>query len=542
LCAVADSFCTRTNDYGEGGTVDFGSFFHGEESALFGGVEWRATPQFTLKAEYSSDAYVREQENSDFERKSPMNFGAEYRWREGVTLGAYYMYGDTAGFNLVLSGNPNKPLTPQNLGDGPLPVNPVPPNAPQGTGWASNPTSRDQLAAALSEALEAEGIRLDEMSVTATTVEVGVTDRRYNRDPQAIGRTARILQTGMPPSVRTFRITPMQDGLRTATVTIDRQDFEGQVARWNAGETSWETLELEGATPSLAGDYWRRDAYPDFAWSFVPAPYLYLLTPGDPIRLGLNFDLAGTVSLRPGLSTTVSISQPLINAPNDPEPSESELQPVRSDTPLYYAGYSPKLAQATVDYLFKLDENWYGRGTVGYMERMFAGVGGEILWQPANQSWGLGADLNWVAQRNYDNLAFDYYDYDVVTGQASLYWDTGYYGLQLEVDAGRYLAGDWGGTVTVTREFANGWTVGAYATKTDVSAEDFGEGSFDKGVSISIPFRWAVPFETQARNNLSLTSVSRDGGAKLDISNRLYPIVHDYTRGRLKQNWGSFWQ
>jgi hypothetical protein len=98
------------------------------------------------------------------------------------------------------------------------------------------------------------------------------------------------------------------------------------------------------------------------------------------------------------------------------------------------------------------------------MERMFAGVGGEILWQPANQSWGLGADLNWVAQRNYDNLAFDYYDYDVVTGQASLYWDTGYYGLQLEVDAGRYLAGDWGGTVTVTREFANGWTVGAYAT------------------------------------------------------------------------------
>jgi hypothetical protein len=334
LCAVADSFCTRTNDYGEGGTVDFGSFFHGEESALFGGVEWRATPQFTLKAEYSSDAYVREQEKYDFERKSPMNFGAEYRWREGVTLGAYYMYGDTAGFNLVLSGNPNKPLTPQNLGDGPLPVNPVPPNAPQGTGWASNPTSRDQLAAALSEALEAEGIRLDEMCVTATTVEVGVTDRRYNRDPQAIGRTARILQTGMPPSVRTFRITPLLDGLRTATVTIDRQEFEGQVARWNAGEKSWETMELEGATPSLAGDYWRRDAYPDFAWSFVPAPYLYLLTPGDPIRLGLNFDLAGTVSLRPGLSTTVSISQPLINAPNDPEPSESELQPVRSDTPL----------------------------------------------------------------------------------------------------------------------------------------------------------------------------------------------------------------
>ena len=542
FCAIADSFCTRENDYGEGGSIDFGTFFHGEDAALFGGVEWRATPKFTLKAEYSPDAYTREQEHSDFERKSPLNFGAEYGWFEGVTLGAYYMYGDTIGFNVVVSGNPNKPLTPQNLGAGPLPVNARPADAPQGTGWATNPAARDKLATALSEALAAEGIRLEEMQVTATSVEVGVTDRRYNRDPEAIGRTARILQIGMPASVRTFRITPMQDGLRTTTVTIERKDFEGQVARWNAGEKSWETVGLEGATPSLAGDFWRRDAYPGFSWSFVPAPYLYLLTPGDPIRLGLNFDLAGTLHFSPGLSTTVNISQPLINAPNDPEPSESTLPPVRSDTPLYYAGYTPKLAQATVDYLFKLNEDWYARGTVGYIERMFAGVGGEILWKPVNQSWGLGADLNWVAQRNTGNLAFDEFDYDVVTGQASFYWDTGYHGLELELDAGRYLAGDWGGTITVTRQFANGWSVGAYATKTNVSAEDFGEGSFDKGVMISIPFRWTVPFETQARNSIGLQSVSRDGGAKLDISNRLYPIVRDYVRGRLKQNWGSFWQ
>ena len=81
-----------------------------------------------------------------------------------------------------------------------------------------------------------------------------------------------------------------------------------------------------------------------------------------------------------------------------------------------------------------------------------------------------------------------------------------------------------------------------YATKTDVSASDFGEGSFDKGVTLEIPFRWTVPFETRARNSLSLTSVSRDGGARLDISNRLYPIVRDLDRNRLAGNWGSFWQ
>ena len=96
---------------------------------FFGGVEWR-TPidGLTLKAEYSSDAYTREQRGplADFERKSPVNVGAEYRLRPGITLGGYYMYGSTVGFNVVLSGNPKKPLVPQNLGTGPVPVNPRP--------------------------------------------------------------------------------------------------------------------------------------------------------------------------------------------------------------------------------------------------------------------------------------------------------------------------------------------------------------------------------------------------------------------------------
>ena len=146
FCAISSSFCDRENNYGQGGNVSYGTFFHGEDAALFGGVEWR-TPieKLTLKAEYSSDAYEREQRSpaSTFKRKSPFNFGAEYRWREGVTVGGYYMYGDTIGFNIALSGNPNDPLTPQDLGTGPLPVVARAPDAPQGTAWATNPAARD---------------------------------------------------------------------------------------------------------------------------------------------------------------------------------------------------------------------------------------------------------------------------------------------------------------------------------------------------------------------------------------------------------------
>ncbi len=100
-----------------------------------------------------------------------------------------------------------------------------------------------------------------------------------------------MLAAGLPASVETFRITRCRTALRTTTVTINRTDFEAEIDRPNAGQESWDTVEIAGATPSLPDDAWRRDAYPDFTWSLVPAPFLTLLTPGDPIRIGLNIDL-----------------------------------------------------------------------------------------------------------------------------------------------------------------------------------------------------------------------------------------------------------
>ena len=34
--------------------------------------------------------------------------------------------------------------------------------------------------------------------------------------------------------------------------------------------------------------------------------------------------------------------------------------------------------------------------------------------------------------------------------------------FDVEVNAGRYLAGDWGATTIISRKFGNGWEVGGY--------------------------------------------------------------------------------
>lgn len=548
FCAISSGACDRDNDFGEGGKVSTNTFFRGQNVGVFGGVEWQSPIEgLSFKAEYSTDDYKREQQSpaSTFTPESQFNFGAEYRVREGITVGGYYMYGSELGLNVAISANPLKPLIPPDFGTGPLPVNARPANAPMGTTWATNPAARDQLAVALEQILRAEGMQLNSFIADpdGRAVDVAITNLRFQSDPKSLGRTTRVLAAGLPASVETFRITMVQDDLRTSTIIINRSDFEAEINRPNAGELSWENVEVVGATAFAPADSWVPGAYPDFEWSIVPAPFLTLLTPGDPIRLGLNVDASGTINIMPGLSATAVVSQPLLNIPSDPGPSESTLPHVRSDAPRYYSDYDPKLPQLSLDYLFKINPSTYGRASVGLLERMFGGVGGEVLWKPVDQNWGIGADINWVAQRNYgDPFGFDYYNYDVITGHASVYWDTGFYDLEAQVDAGRYLAGDWGGTLTLTRRFPNGWAVGGYFTLTDVTEEDFGEGSFDKGVFVEVPFRWTVPFETRANNAISLTSVSRDGGAQLDISNALYPIVRNYDRNRLSRNWGSFWQ
>jgi len=152
---------------------------------------------------------------------------------------------------------------------------------------------------------------------------------------------------------------------------------------------------------------------------------------------------------------------------------------------------------------------------------MFAGAGGEILWRPEGQRWALGVDAYEVQQRNFDRL-FGLQSYHAFTGHVSLYYASPWYDLNFALRAGQYLAHDRGLTVEITRRFSTGVEIGAFFTKTNVSSQDFGEGSFDKGIMLRIPLNWVAPIETQAQFNMDLRPVQRDGGQRLAGDARLF--------------------
>ena len=149
-----------------------------------------------------------------------------------------------------------------------------------------------------------------------------------------------------------------------------------------------------------------------------------------------------------------------------------------------------------------------GRIQAGYLEPFFAGVGGEILFKSVKSPIAVGIDMHTVRQRDFDML-FALSNYQTSVGHVSLYVDTGSK-FDLEINAGRYLAGDWGATTKISRIFSNGWEVGGYATITDVPFETFGEGSFDKGIFVVIPLDWAIGKPSRQKRRFELRPITRD--------------------------------
>ena len=113
--------------------------------------------------------------------------------------------------------------------------------------------------------------------------------------------------------------------------------------------------------------------------------------------------------------------------------------------------------------------------------------------------------------------------------------------FNFEVNAGRYLAKDWGATTRISRQFANGWEVGGYATFTDVAFEDFGEGSFDKGIYVKIPMDWLSGKPDRSRRYFEIWPITKDG-VRLGTARVLYQRLKEASSVQFSREYGRTWK
>lgn len=535
LSIFGDRFETRpARETGQGGSVDSDQFFRGD-AALFGGLEWQATDRLKFTLEYSSDAYPRESRFA-LDSDSQLNLGASYKIRPNVDLAMRYLYGSEFGIQLTAALNPKSP--PNAGGREPAPPPVLPASAAAAASWGEALASTDTSKAQLSDALAGQGIRLHGFKKQSNTVRVEIENITYLQEAQAIGRSARVLSRQMPADIETFDIVLVTSGIPVSELRIHRRDMEELE---HALDGSWKSFARAQITSPLEGTTPTSDRYPRFDWSLKPYFSPSLFDPDDPIRADIGAELSGTFEPTKGLVFSGGVRQKIVgNLDQSTRVSDSVLPRVRSDANLYDKANGPTITHLTSAYYFKPGQDLYGRLTAGYLERMYGGLSAELLWKPSDSPFGVGIEANYAKQRDFDQL-FGFQDYDVFTGHVSGYWDMGH-GFHAQLDVGRYLAGDWGATVSLDREFNNGWRIGAFATLTDVPFSQFGEGSFDKGIRLTIPISWLTGEPNKVGYSTTIRPLTRDGGARLNVGGRLYNKVRPLQKTSLQDGWGKFWR
>lgn len=547
---LSDTMDVTAIDSTLGGSPNIGSWFRGDVGG-FGGIEWQTPVEgLRLKAEYSSDHYVLENElttrdgqnrmrpAASFERKSPINFGVEYRTKRGMQFGAYYLYGSEVGVSFSTALNPKR-----NNGfvdRAPTPVHARGSNYSRSTDWTQIAGIQDKAREQLDKELNKDKMRVEALHFNGVHAEVRIQNRKYLAVAQAVGRTARAMAKVFPDSVESFTIVPVNNGLASSAITIQRHDLETLENHVNGSELLAGRVDISDVGKLPVCGLRSTDLYPRFTWGIAPYFGIQLFDSTNPFALSGGIRGTAQYQISSGLSVSGSIAKSFVTADKNPSPSASGLEHVRTDIGQYNLQGDPGIEKLSADYVFKLGPAVYGRISAGYLERMFGGVSTEVLWKRADLNWGLGAELNYVKQREFRQL-FGFQDYSIATGHVSAYYETKN-GFEFQVDVGRYLAGDVGATFSVDRSFDNGWRVGAYATLTDADSALFGEGRFDKGVRLEIPLNWALGTASQSSIKTALTSLVRDGGQRLTIDNRLYETVRDSHARKISGAWGRIWQ
>lgn len=513
LGEVDDRFKTRPDSEGTG-DVNAGSYFRGSPS-LFGGVTYQ-TPwdRLSLKLEYEGNDYKNEPKDNPIKQDSPINVGAVFKLTDTLDLSAAWERGNTAMFGITFHTNFVSRKAPAKTFDPPAEPLPAkaPTTAPDQVDWADVSRRLQQNA----------GYNVERISQRGSELFVYGEQSRYFSSAKAVGRASRILDNSVNDDIDWFTVVNKRYDLPLEETSVPRQTFREVLNNEEPMQTLHRTTEINPAVPHNEKTL----------FAGVRQPFAYGLglgfkqNVGGPDGLLYQFSADADAEYRFNRNTWWSglLSANLVNNFDKfTYDAPSGLPRVRTDLRQYMTTSDVTMPLFQFSHAEQLDKDLYGMVYGGYLESMFAGVGGEVLFRPTGQRWSVGADLNYVRQRDFDQ-GFGLRDYSVLTGHITGYTDLPYDTLAA-VSVGRYLARDWGATLDISREFRNGVRFGAWATITTATGAEYGEGSFDKGIYLSIPFDELMSMSTMRRANLVWSPLTRDGGARLNRSFQLHSMT-----------------
>ncbi len=526
---------SRPREVDQGGSINAFHFFRGEDTALFGGVEY-TLPGFDagfgriqgLRArfEFSGDAlrderggYPARTTNLRGEARSRVNYGLAWS-NDWLDLSLGWVHGTDLVFRASARLDPDR--VPE-VGRDPPPA------------MGARPVAVASPEAAAMAALREAGFRPVALRIEGMTVRIAVAGGRQRRLAQAAGRVLRAVQPHLPREVERIVLSWRQSGVEIARLVLPRAAMEAAAIGAGSAEEVFYAAELQAAG---ADDFGTMNGGAGFSWGIEPRLQTLLGDPTRTLRWQISAVAGARVELGHGVAVSGSVARSLLGNLGGAPPSDSQLPHVRSDAARYAREGETSIPALHAERIWSVAPDIFARVTAGYLEPMFAGVSAELLWRPHDAPWALGVDVAQVGQRDYDG-GLGMLGYSVTTGHVSLYADLPWHGMYGVLRGGRYLAGDWGGTVELGRRFESGIEIGAFATITDVPFRTFREGSFDRGIYIRVPLE-LFGIATRQIGSALIRGVQRDGGQRLAVDSPLWEVTRDGRARALEDGFRGF--
>ena len=510
LKQVDPGFGVRSPYSGVGGEFSLGKYFSGDKVGVFGGVSHQFTSlPLTAMVEYNPDPYPFDINFGGVEGPpSPWSAGLTWHLVPGIDARFSIQHGNEVGlgFRSFLNSSSD------------------PPKRDRVSFVSSYYLSESQLPAQINKNRWYDRLLFDTERSGLILVAGALSDDGYsaqlvvgNADyalwSDAIAQHTALADLHLPASVRTLNFVVEEAGHRSATIVVPRpSSYYSQ----DSGDLLRQVRILSGRT--LQSPQYRTGFSTGRINNTVDVKMRFqLFDPDDPARyqffaeIGSEYAINNYWVIRSTIALDIENNFDESNRLN----SGSRLQRVRSDVVQYLIKGDSGLEKLVLEGRNTWGRSLHYRVFGGYLESMYAGAGGEVLYWPHKSRIAVGMSLAYAKQRDFYRR-FDLLDYSTITGHISAYWATPFYNYDLAVHAGRYLAEDVGATLEVRRTFRNGWQVGLWATLTDVPFDVFGEGSFDKGMFFQVPLDGLFGGSSRNAFKTRIRPIQRDGGQRLD--------------------------
>ncbi|MDG1165262.1 MAG: YjbH domain-containing protein, partial [Porticoccaceae bacterium] len=506
---LSESFANRDDFSGTGGELSSGTFFRGEKTGIFGGLNYHLESlPVSVMVEYNPDQYYWESDyQGSYKPNSAWSAGVSWEALPGVKLSLSRQHNQEWGFSVSAvidtkarpaRRSPYVMTSSRDIAGSDLP----------------SMLSQDRWYDLLLYDAERSGLILVEATIDSKTqvATLVMGNKAYPIWADAIAQMTVLADLHLPTKVKSLRFVIEEEGHQVYTLPIRRPSRN---AFGKTVQIRRKVKLLPAETPEIPQhrtDFVQKKVFIDANISSK----FQLFDPDDPARYQLFGKLGISLALPDDWSLRGTYSLDIHNTFSEStRVSDSVLPRVRSDIVKYLTEGSTGLDSLFFEKRGSLSPQFHYRVFGGVLEGMYSGVGGEVLYQPYQSRLAFGLSGNWVQQRDYDK-SLKHLDYSTSTAFASAYWASPFYNFDFAVHTGRYLAKDIGATVEARRTFSNGWMIGLWATFTDVSFNDFGEGSFDKGMFFKIPLNTLFNQNVRSSYSTRIRPIQRDGGARLE--------------------------